>query len=291
MKTLFFSLSILAMSFNVLAQKNTFSYKIGEIEVVLLSEGQQGGNKSILIGATDKMMAEYAPSGTFPNAVNAFLVKTPKQNVLIDAGFGRELFNNLESVGVSAEQIDIVLLTHMHGDHIGGLLRNGEKAFPNAKLRLSDMEHDYWMSDEEMNNVSEGSRGSFQSARAVIEAYKEVMQLFTPVSVELEIGSASMLKGIAAYGHTPGHTAFMVESKGQKLFIWGDLTHAMALQMPHPSVAVTYDIDPEQAVTSRKKILKYISEKNIPVAGMHIAYPGIGTIESAGEGYKFIPVE
>jgi glyoxylase-like metal-dependent hydrolase (beta-lactamase superfamily II) len=96
---------------------------------------------------------------------------------------------------------------------------------------------------------------------------------------------------LATYGHTPGHTSFLIESKESKLLIWGDLTHAMAIQMPYPQVAVTYDVNPEGAVQSRKAVLTYVSENHIPVAGMHIAYPAIGEIKSISDGgYQFLPL-
>ena len=288
MKTLLLAFTVMAATGFAAAQNNnTFTHKVGDVEIVLLSEGQQNGNKGILIGATEDMLSKYAPDGTFPNAVNAFLVKTSGQNILVDAGFGRNLFNNLASVGVKDEQIDMILLTHMHGDHVGGLLRDGKKAFPNAKLYLSDAEHNYWMSDAEMNKVAEGSRGGFQSARNVINAYKDALQLFSPVKIGERSSETNVFTGIAAYGHTPGHTVFMIESKGQKLLIWGDLTHAMAIQMPYPNVAVTYDVNPELAIKSRNEILDYVAKNNIPVAGMHIAYPGIGVVKKQQTGYQF----
>jgi len=289
MKTILLAFVIMITTGFAVAQENnnTFTYKVGDLEVVLLSEGQQSGNKGILIGATEDMLSKYAPDGTFPNAVNAFLVKAPNQNILVDAGFGRNLFSNLASAGVEEEQINTIILTHMHGDHIGGLLRDGKKAFPNAKLYLSDTEHNYWMSDTEMNKVAEGSRGGFQSARNVINAYKDALQLFSPVKIGEGSAGTNVFTGIAAYGHTPGHTVFMIESKGQKLLIWGDLTHAMAIQMPYPNVAVTYDVNPELAIKYRNEILDYVAKNNIPVAGMHIAYPGIGVVKKQQTGYQF----
>lgn len=270
---------------------NTYTYKLGEATVTLLSEGQQQGNGSILIGATPEMTAKYIPDNTFPNASNAFLIRTPDKNILIDTGFGRRLFDNLQSSGVTPEEIDILLITHMHGDHIGGMLRNGEAAFPNAELYLPQPEYDYWTSTTEMNRLPENKRGNFLNAQQVITAYKEKLHLFQPV----EIGTSATpllpgIQGIAAYGHTPGHTLYMVESGNDKLLIWADLTHAMAIQMPCPQVAVTYDIDPEKAIASRKKVLKYVAENHIPIAGMHIAFPGIGNIsENTAGSYVFTP--
>jgi glyoxylase-like metal-dependent hydrolase (beta-lactamase superfamily II) len=148
---------------------------------------------------------------------------------------------------------------------------------------LAQPEHDYWADES-------NSRG--QQARDVIAAYKDKLHLFPPV--EAGRNGAPLVAGIlgiAAYGHTPGHTAYLLESDKEKLLVWGDLTHAMAIQMPYPQVAVTYDVNPEDAIAYRKKILAYVEKNKIPIAGMHIAFPGIGAV-SKGEvpgGYLFIP--
>ena len=286
-RTIVLSVSLygLLMSAIALAQdvKDTYTYKVGLFDITLLAESQGQGNKDILIDATPEMMQECAPDGTFPNAMNAFLVKTPDMNVLVDAGLGIKLFANLESSGVKADQIDVVLITHMHGDHIGGMLKDGEVMFPNAKVYIGKAEHDYWMN-------AEGNRS--QQAKDVIAAYKDKLVLFQPG----EIGSKAkdVIPGFtpfAAFGHTPGHTIFQVESDGEKLLIWADLTHAMALQMPYPQVAVTYDTDPAMAIASRIQTLEYVAKNNIPIAGMHIAFPAMGMItkDVSGKGYRFNP--
>jgi glyoxylase-like metal-dependent hydrolase (beta-lactamase superfamily II) len=237
------------------------------------------------------MFREFAPDSTYPSAVNAFLVQLPGHTILIDAGFGRQLSQNLKSLGVTAEQIDMVALTHLHGDHIGGMLRDGKPMFPNATVYVSQPEYDYWTSDAAMNGLPENRRGGFAGARKVLEAYKNQLQL---INVR-EIGEAPELLvpgfyGIAAYGHTPGHTMFMVESEADKFLVWGDITHATAIQMPYPAVAVTYDTDPEQAVDTRQKVLDHVTRYNIPVAGAHIAYPGMGKIlDNRNKGYLFHP--
>ncbi|MDH6306912.1 glyoxylase-like metal-dependent hydrolase (beta-lactamase superfamily II) [Parabacteroides sp. PF5-5] len=280
--TTIISLGFLLSAGNSTAQNanHVYSYPVGTSIINLLAESQGQGNKGILIGATDEMIAACAPEGTFPNAMNAFLVQMPSQTVLVDAGLGRELFNNLESLGVSPSQIDIILLTHMHGDHTGGLLREGVVMFPNAKLYLSQPEYDYWMGDEK-----------FKQQQQIIAAYKDQLHLFQPC--ELGKSTTDLVPGLtayAAYGHTPGHTIYMLESGGEKLLVWGDLTHAMALQMPYPQVAVTYDVNPDDAIAARKQVLEYVSKYNIPIAGMHVAYPAMGSIKrQASGGYSFIP--
>ncbi len=294
MKT-FLGLLIMCALFNTNngISQDVFKHKIGAFEVDLLSEGQQKGNISILIGASPEILEKYAPGGTFPNATNAFLLRTPKKNILIDTGLGHKLLSNLESLKITPEKIDIILLTHMHGDHIFGMLRKDTVLFPNAAVYIPQAEYDYWMSDEARNKVTENQRVGFDLARQVIAAYKDKIHLFQPDEIGLK--TQDLLPGIqavAAYGHTPGHTAYLIQSDNQKLLIWGDLTHAMAVQMPHPEIAVTYDINPQDAIRYRKKILEFVSKNNIPIAGMHIAYPAMGNIlVNPTGGYQFEPFQ
>lgn len=290
---LVFLVGLLIVNSTVHAQNETlFKHKVGDYEVFLLNETQRKADKSILIGATTEMLEKYTDAGTFPNAVNAFLVKTPEKNILVDAGFGTKLFSNLQSIGITEEQIDIVLITHMHGDHIGGMLRDGKISFPRAEIYIPQPEYDYWMSDAAMNSVPENKRGGFNGARKVIEAYKNKLHLFEPAELEEDTQNLfAGFQGLAAYGHTPGHTMYLLESGDDKFLIWGDLTHAMAVQMPYPQVAVTYDLDPETAIASRTFVLEYVVENEIPVAGMHVAYPAMGKIISNNEGYTFTPLQ
>ena len=281
--------SLVIMTNSVFAQEqseNIFTHKVGKFEVILLSEGQGQGNSGILINATPQMLTECIPSGTFPNAYNAFLVKTPDRNVLVDAGlYSAKLFSNLRSLGIDPGQIDAVLITHMHGDHIGGLLENDKAAFPKAKIYLSQPEHDFWTNDKAMQQVPEERRGGFLAARKMIAAYKDNVGLFQPNTLGKDLYALLPgISGIAAYGHTPGHTMYLVESNDDQMLIWGDLTHAMAIQMPYPSVAVTYDTDPKQAVITREKVLDYVSRNNIPIAGMHIPFPAMGIVSTISSG-------
>ncbi len=269
---------------NGFAQDDVLTYNMHQFKISLLSEGQQSGKSDILMGATPAMLNEYVPEGTFPNATNAFLVQFGGKNILVDAGYGRKLIDNLKAFEVTPEQIDIILLTHMHGDHIGGMIRDGVVAFPNAQVYLSQSEYDYWMG-EGVNKTQ---------AQQVIAAYKEKLHLFKPVEITATVGGElfSGIRAIEAYGHTPGHTAYMINVNEAQLLIWGDLTHAMAIQMPYPQVAVKYDVDPKLAIASREKILQYVAWNHIPVAGMHIASPAMGTLNLRPEGgYVYLPIE
>jgi glyoxylase-like metal-dependent hydrolase (beta-lactamase superfamily II) len=287
MKTIFIPtiLFILFFSGKIAAQNasNIFKYFVGDIEVTLLSEGVNKNSTSILLNATTDMIKQYAPDGEFPAGCNAFLVKTPNKIILVDAGFGIKLFENLALLNIKPDQIDVVLLTHMHNDHIGGLLQDEKVVFENAEIYIAQAEHDYWI---------ENSSGA-AIAKKVIAAYKNKLHLFTPADLTDE--KSELLNGIraiAAYGHTLGHTAYLLTSGKSNLLIWGDLTHAMAFQMPHPEITVTYDINPDQAAITRKNILKYVASKKIPIAGMHVHFPAIGFIKAnKNESYIFEPVE
>lgn len=261
------------------AAPEVFTDKVGVYEVVLLLENQGQGNTSILIGATPEMISQTIPNGNYPNAVNAFLVKTPKGNILIDTGFGRNLKKNLAEAGITPEQINTLIITHAHGDHIGGMLTaEGQRAFPNAQLVMSNTEKDYWVDTKQQ-----------ESMIRAYDAYKNNVQLIQPVEPENATGDG--IFHIDAPGHTPGHIAVLLRSKGEQMLICGDLTHAMAIQIPYPQVSVTYDTDPALAAKTRKHILKFVSDRNIPIAGMHIAYPGMGNVEEIGtESYSFTPM-
>jgi len=294
MKTRIIVIALLIMTAictNAQTNANIFSMKLGNSKLYVLSEGQRNGSTDILIGATQEMKQQYAPNNSFPMATNAFLWQVDGQNILFDTGFGKELFNNLQSLKLKPEDIEAIFITHAHGDHIGGLLVNEKAAFPHALLYVSKAEYDYWTSDDIMNKAPENSRGGFLLMKKVMAAYKDRLHLFEPNALNPPYNNELChgVKAIATYGHTPGHTAYLIESGNNKLLIWGDLAHAMAVQMPHPEIAATYDTNPESAIQSRSVILKFVSENAIPVAGMHIPYPSIGTIEKSNPGYKFIP--
>lgn len=271
---------------------NIYTYQVGNYTVSLLSEGQSEGKESILLNATPEQLKEFVPSGSYATAINTFLVQTSDQTILIDTGFGKKLFTNLQALGVSPEKVNVVLLTHMHGDHIGGLLRDDKPAFPNAKIYVAKQERDYWFDENVMKQQPEKSQDGFKNAQKALNAYGSNVETFTPG--ELSAKNASLLPGItpiAAFGHTPGHTAFMIESDAKRLMVWGDLAHAMAIQIPVPDVAVTYDVNPEMAVATRKAMLKYVAENKLPVAGMHIPYPAMGTVTAQTDvSYSFKPM-
>jgi glyoxylase-like metal-dependent hydrolase (beta-lactamase superfamily II) len=263
------------------ADPQVFTYQVGSFEVHMLVENTSPGRPAILLGISPAQLEKYAPGGNFQSAVNTFLIRGGGRTVVVDTGFGTTIFESMKKLGVKPEDVDTVLITHMHGDHIGGLQKDGKALFPGAKVYVAKQERDYWL----------GARND-PGARAALAPYGGRVETFLPGNIEAN--PPELLPGIraiAAFGHTPGHTLFLLESGGQKFLIWGDLMHAEKIQFPLPSISVTYDTDPAAAAASRLEVLQYAARNNIPIGGMHLVYPAVGTVRADGDGYAFIPAK
>jgi glyoxylase-like metal-dependent hydrolase (beta-lactamase superfamily II) len=279
-------LFLASMAVNVFAADHSvFTWKTGGFEVNMLVETRSVGRPSILLGVSPAQLAEYFPDGTYQSEVNTFLIRGNGHTVVVDTGFGGAIFENMKQLGVKPEDVDAVLLTHMHGDHIGGLQKDGKSLFPKARIYLAKQEKDYWV-DASANAAANAG------ARAALAPYGAKVETFNPGNISG--GAPEILPGItaaAAFGHTPGHTVFLLESNGEKLLIWGDLMHVQGIQFPLPDTSVSYDTDPVAAAAVRKQILDYAVKNNVPIAGMHLAYPALGRVEAAGAGYRFVPAK
>jgi glyoxylase-like metal-dependent hydrolase (beta-lactamase superfamily II) len=257
------------------ADNSIFTYKIGSFEVSMLMEARGNSDSSIILGATNEQLEKYVPDGIYSSQTNAFVIRSPDRIIMVDTGYGREIFNNLKKLGIEADQVDAVLITHLHGDHILGLQKDGKASFPKAVVYVAAQE----------------KASADRNAATALSVYGEKVLTFLPADIDSpgrEIFPG--IKAFAAFGHTPGHTAYMVESEGQKLLIWGDLVHVQGIQFPLPAIAVRWDADPGSAVAARIRILEYVAKNNIAVAGMHLTYPGMGTVSVAKMGYNFVPL-
>jgi glyoxylase-like metal-dependent hydrolase (beta-lactamase superfamily II) len=245
----------------------------------MLVETQREGNAGILIGVDDAFLSRYIPESGFMHSTNTFLIKAPKQNILVDTGFGGAVFEKMKKLGVEPDKIDAVLLTHLHGDHIGGLQKDGKALFPKAKIYVSSKDLEYFTK----TNVNAG-------VVAALAPYGSRVVTFEPGELGAKIKALlSGIKPIAAYGHTPGHTAFLIEDGKGKLLIAGDFLHVALVQFPAPDVSATYDVDPNLAAAARRQLLDYAAKNKIPIGGMHIVYPAVGNVETAGNGFRFVP--
>lgn len=276
-----FGILLGAMTVGTFAQENNkvFSCKVGAFEVSMLVESQRKGNAGILVGADEATLKRYIPIFGFFHATNIFLVKGNGRNIVIDTAFGGASFESMKELGVEPDQVDAILITHLHGDHIGGLLKDGQVVFPKAAIYLSRLEYDYFTK----TNPNQG-------AVAALSAYGSRVQTFEPG--ELGGNLTELLPGItpiANYGHTPGHTVYLVENNGAKFLVIGDLLHVALVQFPVPDISASYDMDQKAAAVVRRQILDYAAKNKIPVGGMHIVYPGAGMVETDGNGFRFVP--
>ncbi|MCL1971712.1 MAG: MBL fold metallo-hydrolase [Endomicrobia bacterium] len=286
MRKLFLCFAVLCfVAANVCAKDVTGqvrTYHVGDFEFIAIKDIETNMGKAILLQPNAEVVAKVMANNQNPSSINAFLVKGNNHKILIDTGIGSggNAMNNLRTAGVEPEDITIVLLTHMHGDHIGGLITpEGEKVFPNAVIRMHAKELEYWVGDNAKDP------GTSALARNVRSVYGDKIQTFNWGDEIIP-----EIKALRASGHTPGHTIFEINSDNQKMLVIGDLIHVLKVQIADPNMAVTFDLNPREAIETRKKVFKDVSKNKTRVAGMHIPFPGVGTITSAAGGaYEFSP--
>ena len=276
-----------------------FRMMLGEVEVTAISDGTTDLPVDSLLTNTNKqtvnkeLAASYLKS-PLETSFNGYVINTGSKLVLIDTGagnlFGPTLGNfvaNLKASGYTPDQIDEIYITHMHPDHVGGLSKDGKAAFPNAVVRADQREADYWLSAANLEKADKNAKGFFQGAQASLAPYVASGQ-FKPFS-----GNVELVPGITAHvgkGHTPGHAEYIVESKGQKLVLIGDLIHVGAVQFAHPSVTIAFDSDSKSAEAERKAEFAAAAKDGYILGAAHIQFPGLGHVVKDGAGYRWIPV-
>lgn len=272
---------------------------LGDFEVTALSDGTVALPVDKLLTRTTPAKVEKALARSYlktplETSVNGYLVNTGAKLVLIDTGaaglFGPtlgKLLANLKASGYQPEQVDEVYITHMHPDHVGGLMAGDKPAFPNAVVRADKHDADFWLSQENMDKAPKEAKGFFQGAMASLNPYVQAGK-FKPFEGNTELVPG--IRSIATPGHTAGHSVYMVESQGQKLVLWGDLMHVAAVQFEHPSVTIQFDTDSKQAAKQRAKAYAEAAKHGYLVAGAHLSFPGLGHVRKQGSGYRWLPV-
>ncbi|MDR2489514.1 MAG: MBL fold metallo-hydrolase [Desulfovibrio sp.] len=265
------------------------TFRIGAITVTALLDRHINMDIGLFSGpATPEERQKYMPEGKAPASINVFLIQAEGKNILVDTGSGTvfpgssQLDRCLSQLGLAPDNIDLVLLTHMHSDHIGGLLKHKKRVFPKAQVMVSKPELDYWTS------LPKKDAGSANAALVKVVLAEYGRDILPPFAL-----GAALLPGISsvdASGHTPGHSVFLVESEGRRLLILGDLLHAAALQFPLPDECADFDMDAQAAIKARKDVLAVAAAKDIPVAGMHIPFSGVGKVMVKDKGFDFTPL-
>ncbi|SEL85183.1 Glyoxylase, beta-lactamase superfamily II [Variovorax sp. YR750] len=273
---------------------------LGDFEVTALFDGTLDLEpKKLLTNTTQAQVGKLLDRGfekdAVPTSVNGYLINTGSKLVLVDTGagglFGPTLGNlqaNLKAAGYQPDQVDDVLITHMHGDHVGGLVQDGKLVFPNATIHAGQEDADFWLNKANLEKASAEMKGFFQGAMASLNPYVEAGK-FKGMKGGTEL--APGIRAVPAHGHTPGHNIYVVESKGQKLVLWGDLMHVAAVQFAQPQITISFDVDSKPAASERKKAYADAAKGRYLVGSAHLPFPGLGHVRAEGKGYVWGPVD
>lgn len=287
-----------------------YRFMLGNFEITALNDGVVAyPTAQVMLSATPeqirKALADWGLSDPIGMSYNAFLINTGRKLVLIDTGTGGKLnddpgfhgcgrlLTNLRASGYTPEQVDEVYITHIGPDHIGGLTQAGKRTFPNAILRASKKETAFFLDSSE---VAAGIAASDNKAKtkARLQFYIDIFDPYVKAGkfddFDNDIQLVPGIRALATPGHTPGHTSYVVESKGQTMVVIGDLVHVGALQFENPSLSTVFDANANAASAQRKRILQLAADEDDLVAGAHISFPGIGHVRVGARGYIWIPV-
>jgi glyoxylase-like metal-dependent hydrolase (beta-lactamase superfamily II) len=257
--------------------------QVGEFSVTAVSDGVLYSTHDVVLGVDkdDSAKLTGVPYGQqLVLDVNSFLIRHNGKTILSDAGSGHtmqptlgKLPQNLRAIGVDPADVDIIMLTHLHGDHSLGLVDpQGRAIFPKAELLIHEVEAAFWLDRTLQPNDPERISRNSTNQRAVTAPYRDRIR---------RIKDGEVLPGITATmrpGHTPGHTNWLIQSGGERLLIWGDIVHLAAVQLARPEARLIYDVDTDLAATTRATVLEWCAVERLTVAGAHLGFPGFGRV-------------
>jgi glyoxylase-like metal-dependent hydrolase (beta-lactamase superfamily II) len=257
-------------------------FKLGEFDVTTLLAGtatRPDPHTIFGLNVDDATFREVSEAANIPADKAQFfftptVVNTGSELVLFDTGLsGAGTTAALQSAGYAADQVDVVVLTHMHGDHIGGMtMEDGSATYPNARYVTGRTEFDAW-------------------AAMDTDGFKAKVQPFADQFTFLEDGGsvASGLTNMSAFGHTPGHSTYIIESEGKQLLLGADFANHYVWSLAHPDWEVSFDMDKAAASTSRRRILDMLAADKTPFVGYHMPWPAIGYVETRGDAFGYVP--
>lgn len=273
-------------------------FKLGAFKVVVVSDGTRISDKPHETYGTNQpeqavaelLRQNFLPTDVLVNSYSPVLVDTGSDVVLFDTGMGEggreagtgRLAEGIRAAGYAPEQVSVVVLTHMHGDHIGGLMEAGKPAFANARYVMGETEYAFWKHPARVGTPAENG-------------HKAVLQKVVPLAEKTTfIGDgAEVVPGIsalAAFGHSPGHMVFRIDADGKAMMLTADTANHYVLSLQRPDWEVRFDMDKAKAAETRRKIFDMIASERLPFVGHHMPFPAAGFVEKRGEGYRFVPV-
>jgi glyoxylase-like metal-dependent hydrolase (beta-lactamase superfamily II) len=274
-----------------------YSRKVGDMTLTTLLDGYFSLSPEIVTNATPDIIAEaYAsvygdPAQPMNLPVVAYILRSGDQTTLIDAGAGGAFGPTsghagaaLAAVGIAPDAVNRVILTHMHPDHIGGLLAADAAVFPNATLHVSKADLDFWTSEDIAGKAPDSAKGFFALARGVAGAYADRLTTFDG---EADLGGG--VTSMSLPGHTLGHSGLRLSSGSAQMLIIGDAASLAAYQFTHPDVGIAFDTDGAMAAETRKKLFGMATADKLLVAATHFPFPGAGHVEQKGDAFAWVP--
>ncbi len=285
-----------------LREKGHYSYKVGDIEVISIYDGiwQNKGFGNFVVDVSEEQVKNAlndAGLGTeyIPIEFAFTVVKTGGKTILLDAGTGGQLAptaglaarGGLEAAGITPDMVDTIMISHMHPDHIFGLMEKDTNAqiFPNAELMVSETEYNFWTDPGIIAKLPESRQGLAKRIQATFPVWDNVSQF----SGEKEL--APGITAMASPGHSPGHTSFHLNSGDEEVLLIGDAMLLPALFLTNLDWQLAFDADKDQATATRQAIVERAVADNVTIGGYHFGFPNVGTIEKDGSGHAFVPVK